>query len=86
MEFNKEVWNWAKANNVKIWLSPTDKTYVISKKVYNKTIKRQVPYVNICISLDGNNRRFKDEYRQDDIELPSIINKLYKYYYDRANG
>ena len=87
MEFDIKVWNWAKANNVKIWLSPSGNSYGTVKMVHGKKKKMSIPYVNICMSLDGNNKRFdKEEYKQDDEELPAIINKLYKYYYERANN
>ena len=86
MEFNIEHWNWAQDNNIKIYLCRTKDTYGHTQHTNGRKKKVYIPYVNICVSLDGNNRRFKDEFKQDDPELPTIINKLYKFYYERANG
>ena len=86
MDFNIDVWNWAMDNRIKIWLKPTKKTYSSPYTVNGRTKRLQIPYVQICVSLDGNNKRFDDEYKQNDEELPLIINKLYKYYYDSRNS
>lgn len=86
MEFNIDHWNWAQENRIKIFLCRTQKQYGVTKMVAGRKKKISLPYVNICASLDGNNVRFKEEYKQEDEELPSIINKLYKHYYERANS
>ena len=80
-----EAWNWAQENNVRIYPVPLKKTYTVNKMVYGKRVKQQVPWVVLEANLDGNIVRFdKDEYKQDDDYLTEIIEKLYKYYYDRA--
>jgi len=85
-EFNIKHWNYAQEKHIKIWMCKTKSNYSHTKYVNGRKTKITLPYVNICVSLDGNNTRFKDEFKQNDEELPYIINKLYKYYYERGNS
>ena len=85
-EFNITHWNWCMENRITIFLKTSKKTYTTTVSNNGRRKKAQLPYVNICASLDGNNKRFTEDYKQCDEELPNIINKLYKYYYERGNA
>jgi len=84
--FNIDHWNWCMENRIKVYVKTSKSTYGTTVLENGRKKSKQLPYVNICVSLDGNNKRFNEEYRQDDEELSSIINKLYKYYYERSNA
>ena len=85
-DFDINHWNWCQSRNIKIYLKTAGSTYTATVMENGKKKKRAIPYVNICVINDGNNSRFKEEYRQDDEHLSSVINKLYKYYYERGNA
>lgn len=83
---NIEAYNYCISKNIRIYPVTTTKTYTVTKQKGNKKIKQVVPYVKIEANLDGNKVLFhKEEYKQDD-ELTEVIDKLYKYYHERANN
>ena len=58
-EFDINHWNWCQARNIRIYLKTAGTTYGATVMENGKKKKRYIPYVNICVSNDGNNSRFK---------------------------
>ena len=77
--------SWCYDNNITIYPVPSKELYTVTKMVYGKKKKVSLPKCRVEVNLDGHKKLGTELWEQDD-EMYNYIDKLYEYYYDRANN
>ena len=94
--FNNKHFQWARDNHLRLYPQCLIETYVKQKQVNGRRKKAYIPYVEVIIEINGSSKRIADlphlhefledgwKYKQDE-EVYEVIEKLYEFYYKRAN-
>ena len=77
--------SWCFDNNIKIYPVPSRETYTVVKMVNGRKRKVTIPKCTVEVNLDGMKHRGTELWEQD-FEMAEYIQKLYDYYYERANN
>lgn len=77
--------SWCFDNNITIYPVPTKEMYTVNKMVNGRRRKVSLPKCLVEVNLDGMKKRGTEVWEQDE-EMYQYIQKLYDYYYERANG
>ena len=97
MMFNNKHFQWAQDNYLRLYPQTLVDTYVKHKQVNGRKRKSYIPYAEIIIEINGRQKRVADlphlheflpdgwKFTQDE-EIYTAMNKIYKYYYERANN
>jgi len=76
--------SWCFDNNITIYPVPVKETYTVVKMVNGRKRKVSLPKCLVEVNLDGMKKRGTEVWEQDE-EMYQYIQKLYDYYYERAN-
>ncbi len=80
-----QIRSWCFDNNITIYPVPTKEMYTVTKMVNGRRKKVSIPKCVVEVNLDGMKKRGTEVWEQDE-EMYEYIQKLYDYYYERANG